>query len=346
MTRTARASRPASLPRRGVLAALPLALGLAACGGSESGTAPDAAAADGASDAGGAEAGTWPRTVSVGGQDVEIAEAPQAIACLSTETTDMVLALVGAERVVAASSGSQMEGSGNMVEEAKKVEHTAKVNAAPEPEQILTWNPDLVITTGRHGNDRSLAESLAQTGVPTLSFSSTDFESPEAVAATLRTLGEALGAEEQAEEMASTIETETAEVVDLVAESDEAPSVAVLISRGGNIMLLAGSSATTNLVELAGGVSAAEEKGWDSSMPADAETLVAANPDIILVQDFRGAGMGPFEEMLDSAAVQDVPAIRDDQVHLVSSRTTSGSAGIAIVEGLREVAEILHPEAF
>ena len=81
-------------------------------------------------------------------------------------------------------------------------------------------------------------------------------------------------------------------------------------------------------------------------MPADPEAIIAADPDVIVVQDFRDAGLEPFAELLENPALADVRAVADDEVHLVDAETTSGTAGSRISEGLKEIAELLHPDVF
>jgi iron complex transport system substrate-binding protein len=105
-------------------------------------------------------------------------------------------------------------------------------------------------------------------------------------------------------------------------------------------------TSTTNLVELAGGDSVASDHGWNQAVAADPELIVDANPDVILVQDFHGAGLDPFTELLENPALADVTAIADDHVELVDAATTSGTAGSRIGEGLAEIAGLLHPELF
>lgn len=328
---------------------LALLLGLTACGQVDSETPePESTpseqvseetsdAADEATDAG--ESGTWPRTITAGDSEVTIEAQPQRVVALTTETSDIALALAGAERVVAVASGSQTEGTGNVLEEAMKVENAFKVNASPEPEQILALDPDLVITTGRHDNESALADTLAASGVPTLTFDSANFASPDEVKNSITLLGEALGDEEKAAELTDKITADVARAEE--AKGTESPRTISLMARGGSLMISGSSSVTTKLIELAGGTSIASEEGWRQSVPADPETLVAINPDVILVQDFRDQGLAPFAELLDNPALSEIKAIAGDRVYLIDAETTSGTASFRIGEGQLAITELL-----
>lgn len=65
------------------------------------------------------------------------------------------------------------------------------------------------------------------------------------------------------------------------------------------------------------------------------------NPDVILIQDFHGQGKAPFQELLDNPALADVAAVKNDRVQLIDAKTTSGTAGMHMPDGLREIADAL-----
>ena len=331
-----------------VTLALPLLLGACSAGAEPTTERPagdDDAATTGQDAAGGATTG-WPRTVEVHEASVEIAAAPQRVVALSTETGDLALELVGHDRVAAVATGSVTEGAGNQLDEAGQVETVLPPGTTPDPEQILALEPDLVLITSRHEGEESAADILAESGVPALVFTSADFGTPDAVAASLRTLGTALGAEGQAETAAEALEAQVAEVTRAVAGATEQPRVLTLMARGDQVMITGLGSTLTTLTQLAGGDAVAEEQGWNGTVPADPELLVAAAPDVILVEDFRGTGMAPFTDLLAAQALSGVPAIAADQVHLVPSSEVSGSAGLHLADGLRTVAALLHPDLF
>lgn len=311
------------------------ALALTGCAGAST----EASDASSGADVG----GEWPRTVSVNGEEVELMAAPERIVALSTETGDLGLELIGPERFAAVANGSVSAGTGNQLESAEQVPTAMPPGTDPDPEMILSLEPDLVLMTGRHSGENDVAGMLAESGVPTVSFGSGDFSTPDDVIATLGELGELLGAEDAAEQISSSIEGQVAEATALVAGASDAPRTLVLFARGGQPMLMGAGSSTTSLVELAGGTSIASEQQWNQSIAADPEAVVAAAPEVILVQDFQGKGLEPFAELLESPALAAVPAVANGRVYEVDATTTSGTAGSRIGEGLSTIAELLHP---
>ena len=81
--------------------------------------------------------------------------------------------------------------------------------------------------------------------------------------------------------------------------------------------------------------------GITGTAPLDAELLVKADPDILLLEDFMGTGEEPFADLLGSEAVAQVPAVADDEVHLVPMTEASAVAGIHLPDGYRTVAGIV-----
>jgi iron complex transport system substrate-binding protein len=308
-------------------------------------SAAETSAPAGSSGTESAEAAAWPRTVELDEHGVEIQAEPRRIVALSTETGDIALDLVGHERLAAIPAASLDPATGNATEEAEQVETTLPSGTSPDPEQILSLQPDLVLMTGRHEGEDDAAAALRETGVPALVFSSADFNDPQAVADSTRLLGEALGAEDAAQERAGALEESASRVEDAVADLGERPRVLSLMARGGKVMVSGSESTLNTLAEQAGGDPVARERSWRAAMPADPEVIAEAAPDVVLIEDFRGAGMEPFEDLLSSPALAGVPAVAEDEVHLVPSHLGSGSAGLKLGEGLTRVAEILHPGA-
>ena len=313
------------------------ALGLAGCATT---AAPDADEAPGST----TETGTWPRTVTVNGSEVTLAAQPVRIVALSTETGDLGLELVGPERFAAVANGSVTPGTGNRLEEASKVATALPAGTKPDPETILALQPDLVLMTGRHAGEQDVAAVLESSGVPTVAFESSDFATPNGVVESITELGALLGAENAASTITTALRGQIEQVTSVVAGASTSPRVAVLFARGGKAMLMGKGSATTELVTLAGGTSVAGELGWMQAVAADPETIIAAKPDVILVQDFRDQGLAPFATLLENPALAGVPAVADGKVKLVDAETTSGTSGSRIGEGLRAIASVLHPD--
>ena len=256
------------------------------------------------------------------------------IVAVTAETSALALALAGPEHLSAISATAQVPGMGMNPELARQVDTTLPSGVHPDAEQILALNPDLVLLAARHGSEQSVAEQLEATGVPTLTFSSADFDTPEAYAATIRRLGAELGLNARAEELASEFEAEIAELdKQRPPATATAPRTLALMARGGQVMAMDADNTLPALAVRAGGQDAATEVGISHTGPIDAELLVRANPDIIFLEDFMGAGRGPFEALLANPALAEVPAIAQNRIVLVPMDQASTLAGLNMPAG-------------
>ncbi|MFT0846673.1 ABC transporter substrate-binding protein [Actinomycetaceae bacterium L2_0104] len=269
----------------------------------------------------------------------ESGEHPSRIVAVSSETADMALLLAGPEAMVAIAAASQSPSMGMVPDLANQVAETLPAGITPDAEQILAYEPDLVLTTSRHGGEKSTNEQLASAGVEMVTFESDDFNSPEAYADALRTTGDVLGYPEEAEQYATELLASIEEID--AQKSDKSPRVLVLMVRGGKVMAMASNNMLPGLALRAGATDATTEAGITSTAPIDGELLVRANPDLILLEDFQGGGEGPFQELLNSPAVADVPAIANQNIHVIEMTEASSLAGINLPVGYQKVMDIV-----
>lgn len=84
---------------------------------------------------------------------------------------------------------------------------------------------------------------------------------------------------------------------------------------------------------------AADVEGWAQySM----EKLVASNPDVIITS----AHAGDVKKLRELPGYQELKAVRNDRVYVISNDDPISRASGRIVLGLQEIARGLHPEAF
>ena len=83
----------------------------------------------------------------------------------------------------------------------------------------------------------------------------------------------------------------------------------------------------------AGGADAAQEAGLTATAPIDAELVVRAAPDIVFVEDFMGAGMGPFQEL---------PAVKNKRIVLLPMNEASAVAGTNLPLGYEKIMTEVH----
>lgn len=325
----------------GALAAVLSATLLTACGNNDdtsAGTATDTAAT---STANSAAANT---TSSAAALVDNPAEAPQRIVAVTNDVAQILLSLTGGDRVVAVPASAKAETAGPTAGAARTIEGTLPPGTDPEVEQVLTYEPDLVIATARHGGEKTFTDQLLATGVETLLFDSSTFTTPEGIAEATLEIGAAIGLEKTAAEQAEAFTNEIAEV-DALATSTAPTTALALMTRGPQIMAMDSKLMLPTLTQRAGATYAADSIGISNTAPIDAELLLKANPDIIFLENFQGGGVEAFQSLLSNPAVAEVPAIKQQRIVLVEMAEASATSGLNTAVGYRKIVEALQTSA-
>lgn len=262
------------------------------------------------------------------------------IVAVTSETADMAMMLVGPENMAAISASSQNPKVGLDPDLAAKATNTLPPGVNPDAEQILAYEPDVVLLTARHGGEKSVGAQLKAAGVNVLEFSNDDFNTPERYAVTLREVGKTLGAPRKAERIAADYERRIADIDAM--KGEKTPRTMALMARGGQVMAMGAENTIPALAIRAGGVDAAQEAGLTATAPIDAELVVRAAPDIVFVEDFMGAGMGPFQELLSNPALAEVPAVKNKRIVLLPMNEASAVAGTNLPLGYEKIMTEVH----
>lgn len=259
---------------------------------------------------------------------------------MNTEPSDMALLLAGPESMAAVAAGSQSPNLGLLPDAAKQVEQVVPINMNPDVEAILAYQPDLVLAVARTGGEKDSSEQLKATGVEMIIFDSDAFATPEAWVESLATVGKATGQEEKAAAIGDELLGEIAEID--ATKGDKTPSMITLMARGGKIMAMDSGNMMPGLALRAGATDAAAKVGITATRPIDAEMLVAINPDLILLEDYQGAGEAPFAEFLANPALAAIPAVANGNVHLIENTDAGTVAGTRLADGFNKIMEIVQ----
>jgi iron complex transport system substrate-binding protein len=311
-TRRARAFAVAAL-----LPFLILTLGLAACGdGDES--APAAA-----------QPGTGlPVTVERSdGREITIEEAPQRIVSLSPGATEILFAIGAGDSVVASDDYSDYP---------PETQETTKLDAfEPNLEAIVGVEGDLIIVA--HNQD-NVVEALDDLGEPVLYL-----VVPEDVAGVLeqiRLFGRITDHQDEAEELARSLEDRIDAIEAKLADVEQGPRV--FHELDNTLFTAAPDSFIGDLYRLLKAENIAA--GSDNPYPQlTQEAIIDRDPEVIILAD---AEFGESPETVKSRAGWDViSAVKNDRIHSIDPDIVS-RPGPRVVDALEELARLLYPERF
>jgi iron complex transport system substrate-binding protein len=231
------------------------------------------------------------------------AAAPKRIITLSGALTETVDALGLGKSIVAVDVTSIYPA---YVNDLPKVSKNRTVSA----EGLISFKPDLVLAP-EGSVSKEIAYQLQSAGINLVNIKQ-DFSVNgsiafiKAVAVTLQvpTKGEALAKQTQAKVNKALAE---------VKKSNKTPKVLFIYARGTGVMLVAGQHTNIDaIISLAGGKNAAQ--GFDNFKPYTTESLIGANPDVILMFDFGLSSLGGAEAVLKMPGVAQTNAGKNKRI--------------------------------
>ena len=160
----------------------------------------------------------------------------------------------------------------------------------------------------------------------------------------LRSLGRALGVPKRGERLARQVESQIAIAKREVGSTSSRPKVAFLYVRGTQVQMIGGKgSGADAMIEAAGGRDVGASIGIDGFKQLTAESLVAAQPDVLLLLTAGLQSVGGVDGLLRIPGVAQTPAGRNRRVVHFDDLLLLG-LGPRTGKALRLLIRGLHPE--
>ncbi len=267
------------------------------------------------------------------GREVTINEIPQRIVSHVPSITETLFALGLGERVVGVSDYCDYP------EEAKSKPSVGNY-FNPSIESIVALEPDLVLTDGHSESIKQLDELE-----PPITYIVIDPKDIDGIFRDLELLGKVTGTEREAEKLIEDMQDSISHVIALV---EGAPPVRVLYiidATDPTLPWTAGPGSFVDwLITTAGGENiAAEAQGaW---VQFSIEQIVSSDPEIIILPAKHGTTFTSPETLEGNPAWREITAVEQDRIDIIDGDLVDRS-GPRIVQGLEEMARIIHPELF
>lgn len=263
------------------------------------------------------------------GRRVEVSAHPRRIVSLAPSVTEMLFALGLGDRVVGVTTLCDYPPEATAKEKVGDV-------IAPSLERIVALAPDLVIVSTATQLEM-FATRLVEVGIPLYVVKANRLED---VLETLRHLGNVTGERERAEALVGSLQARIERVVERTRHLPR-PRVLLVIQR--DPLIVAGRGAfLTDLVEKAGGhsITADAEREWTLY---SIESVLARAPEVLVLPSREGGSRRLAD--LPWPALASTPALRNRRVYAINADLLM-RPGPRLVEGLEELARVLHPEVF
>jgi len=311
-----------SLVLLGLLALLIIAL--AGCAGAK---APEA------SEPAGTEA---PESVSVvddAGREVEIVSNPQRLVSLAPSNTEILFALGLGDKVVGVTDFCDYPEKAKAIDKVGGMEHSL--------EKIVALNPNLVVAIGGSPAQVEKATEMEKLGLAVLVLQPGDIEG---IIANIELMGKATGAEKEASQLAAEMRKRFDDITTKTKGAESRPSVFFELDATDPSKPYtpgAGSFIDT-LISLAGGsnIAASAKMQWAQ---LSTEEIIAQDPEVIVLGD---AQYGMTAEMVkERPGWSVITAVKNGAICSIDDILIS-RPGPRIIDGLEDLATIIHPELF
>ncbi len=204
----------------------------------------------------------------------------------------------------------------------------------PNIEKIVELEPDIVIASNHFKKES--ADKLEKLSIKVLVL--TDDKTFEAVYTTIRDIAKITGAEQQGEAVITKMKC-TVSGVENAVKNKPRPKVYYVVGFGEYGEYTAGGNTFIGqMISMAGGNNIASNlKGWAYSL----EKIVAGDPDIIICSKYRNTK----KKLVKANGYKDLRAVKEGKVYEIDNNLLDRQ-GPRLAEGLKQLAEIIHPEAF
>ncbi|MCD7708958.1 MAG: ABC transporter substrate-binding protein [Clostridiales bacterium] len=202
----------------------------------------------------------------------------------------------------------------------------------PDIEAIIALEPDVVIVSTHFDDENS--QKLEEVGIPVITLY--DEEDVTGVYGMIETLGEVVNANDAAAQLVEQMQDTIDEVQLAVAGQDE-PTVYYVVDFGEYGDYTAGGDTFVGgILELAGADNIAKDvSGWN----IDTETIIEADPDIIIMSEDR------VDEFVTTAPYDELTAVQDGKVYGIDTDILDRQ-GYRNAEAVETIAEICYPDLF
>jgi len=268
------------------------------------------------------------------GRTVQIDKLPQRIVSLAPSNTEIVYALELEDKLVGTTDYCDYP-------EAAKSKPRVANYTTPNLEKVVSVQPDLVLAEAIHEKTALPAmENLGLTVIVTSAWSL------DTVLNDIKLVGQVNGKSRKAASLVDDLNSRIQAVVYKTAMLTPEQRLRVLyVVWHDPIWTMGGETFTNDLIWKAGGVNIYADD-FEQSRVVSLESIIQKNPQVIIVSGMGTSGDLIYNNIMKETRLSGIDAMVNNRVYKVSDANLTERPGPRIVDGLEEVAKLLHPEIF
>lgn len=260
------------------------------------------------------------------GREIKIEKYPEKIISIAPAITEILFALGLNEEIIGVSDYCDFPEAAQAKEKMGGFED-------PNLEVIVANNPDLVFASA--GVQEELIQKLEEVNIKVVVL---DADNIRQVIDNILISGTITGKRAAAEELAADMKERMEEIINKVKDQ---PKPKVFFEIWDDPLMTAGSgSFIHNIIEDAGGVNVASDSS-ERYYTYSRENLLEVDPDIYIINTHSHTP----DDIINRNGYHVLSAVQNNKVFTIDDNLIS-RAGPRVIQGLEEMAKIIHPEIF
>lgn len=266
------------------------------------------------------------------GKEIVLEEEPRRIISLAPSNTEILFALGSDEEIVGITDYCDYP--------PEKVAQEEKIGgfATPNLEKIISLNPDIVFAAS--GVQKQAVEKLEELGVKVYV---SEAETVEDLLNEIKNFGKITGRSQEAQDLIAVLDKRVKVIQEKTSNLPDNQRPKVFLEVWYDPLWTAPTRTLIyQIIELAGGRNAVSIEGdWNQVTTVDPESVIDANPDVILLA-FEGSDPAVVYGLAGWGAVS---AVSNRKVFPINPDIISRSSP-RMIDALEQIAKILHPDLF
>lgn len=277
----------------------------------------------------------YPLTVTDAlGRKVTVSKPPQRIVSLAPANTEILFALGLDDRIMGVTDYCDYP-------ETAKTKARVAGYTTTDLEELVSLQPDLIVAEDIH--QKTVLPALDKLGLAVYVVEATSIK---AILDNISTLGRITGKTTQASRLLDDMNSQINKISAKTQNLGAAQQLRVLYVNWHNPIWTVGSNSYINDVIIkAGGINVYAED-FEKARAVSLESVVTKNPQVIFVSGMGTSGDAVYNWVRGESRLSVVEAMLENRVYRMSNANLIERSGPRIVDGLIELARMIHPELF
>ncbi len=268
------------------------------------------------------------------GRKVTVKSLPHRIISLAPSNTEILFALGLDDSIVGVTDYCDYP-------EAAKRKSRVAGYSSPDLERLISLEPDFIVGESIH--EKTVLPALERLGMTVFI---TEAFTIDNILNDITVLGKATGKSQRASQLVATMNSQIDNITSKTMNLDAKQRLRVLYVNWHDPIWTIGTNTYINdVISKAGGTNI-YASDFEKSRAVSLESVIIKNPQVILVSGMGTTGDTVYNGIKDEVRLYSVDAAKNNRIYKFSDANLIERPGPRIVDGLTEVAKMIHPELF